>query len=160
MPDFLQLVPLSGCNQDHVGNLTRLTSEGVSVSCHTILQYDKTSETGALEMYKTSTYDCNKVTQYDDSLVLCNENRLVFLSFLWSLWLREYLEYSASFTDVSLGPPKLIEILFTFALLNMTFFSTKYHFEITKLLCRTILHIIRHISRWSNGKCWNWSHGD
>ena len=82
VPDFLQLVPLSGCNQDHVGNLTRLTSEGVSVSCHTILQYDKTSETGALEMYKTSTYDCNKVTQYDDSLVLCNENMLVFLSSL------------------------------------------------------------------------------
>ena len=75
VPDLPQLVPLCGCNQDHLGNLTRLTSGGDAVSC--ICQSQKicgTTETGPSEMYKAPNYNYNKIMHSDDCQALSNAN--------------------------------------------------------------------------------------
>ena len=52
VPDLLQVVPLSGCNQDHVDNLTRLISERNAMSCFYHSQNTCcTMETGPVEVY-------------------------------------------------------------------------------------------------------------
>ena len=50
--DLLQVVPLSGCNQDHVDNLARLISERDAMSCFYHSQNTCcTMETGPVEVY-------------------------------------------------------------------------------------------------------------
>ena len=73
-------MPHSGCNQDHIDNLTRLTSVEDTVSCFYFSQtVCGTGETGPLEVYKTSNYICNKIIHCDSCLALSNANLHVLL---------------------------------------------------------------------------------
>jgi len=75
VPDLLQLVPLCGCNQDHLGNLTRLTSRRDAVSCFCHSQkICGTSETGPSEMYKAPSYNYNKIMHSGDCQALSHAN--------------------------------------------------------------------------------------